>query len=79
MSSTQCTLKKCLESQNPLKVFVRKWSKFDRQNSVIDSLLDEIDNKKERRKYLKIIQIVPDIGDLDLENKQIKIVEITKR
>ena len=62
-----------------MKVFVRKWSKFDRQNSVIDSLLDEIDNKKERRKYLKIIQIVPDIGDLDLENKQIKIVEITKR
>ena len=42
-------------------------------------LLDEIDSKKEGQEYLKIMQTVSDIGDLDLENKQRKIVEITKK
>lgn len=42
-------------------------------------LLDEIDSKQVGQEYLKVMQTVSDIGDLDLENKQRKIVEITKK
>ena len=67
------------QNDNPLDVLFKEKSKFDVQNPIIGSLLEEIKKGKITEKdKIEAVKNAPDIKDLDIEEKFNKIFERKK-